>query len=167
MKHEHEGCALQSTCTSRRDFLQQSAIAVAAAALGLTAGSAEALPVTFAEGVPSGTDHQYPWPAADGVTIDRKEQIIIVRYQAHVFAFNLSCPHENTALKWLPKDMRFQCPKHESKYQPNGTFMSGRATRNMDRLAIRHDGASLFVDLSHIIKSDADPAAWAAATLPA
>jgi Rieske Fe-S protein len=151
----------------RRDFLHCSVCAVTAAALGLSASDAEALPVSFAEGVPSGQEHQYPWPAADGVTIDRKEQIIIVRYQVHVVAFNLSCPHENTALKWLPKDMRFQCPKHESKYQPNGTFTSGRATRNMDRLAIRHDGASLVVDLSHIIKSDTDPTGWAAATLPA
>ena len=136
----------------RRDFLQCSVCAITAAALGLSADDATALPVSFAEGVPAGQDHQYPWPAADGVTIDRKEQVIIVRYKGQVFAFNLSCPHENTALKWLPKDMRFQCPKHESKYQPNGTFMSGRATRNMDRLAIRHDGASLLVDLSHIIK---------------
>jgi len=151
----------------RRGFLQCSVCAVTAAALGLSADDATALPVSFAEGVPAGQDHQYPWPAADGVTIDRKEQVIIVRYRGQVFAFNLSCPHENTALKWLQKDMRFQCPKHESKYQPNGTFMSGRATRNMDRLSIRRDGASLFVDLSHIIKSDTDAAAWAAAALPA
>lgn len=142
-------------CRSRRDFLQ------VLAAVGLAA-----LPVTMVEGSAAGSEHRYPFPAADGVTIDRKEQVIIVRYQAHVYAFNLSCPHENTALKWLPKDMRFQCPKHESKYQPNGTFMSGRATRNMDRLAVHRDGDSLVVDLSHIIKSDADAGAWAAATIP-
>jgi Rieske Fe-S protein len=114
----------------------------------------------------SGTEQRYPFPAADGVTIDRKEQVIVVRSQGHIYAFNLSCPHENTALKWLPKDMRFQCPKHESKYQPNGTFISGRATRNMDRLAIRHEGSDLIVDLSHIVKSDTDAAGWAAATIP-
>jgi Rieske Fe-S protein len=143
-------------CPSRRDFLQ------IVAALGFAA-----LPVFFVEGVEAASEQKYPFPAADGVSIDRKQQTIIVRTQGHVYAFNLSCPHENTALKWLPKDMRFQCPQHESKYQPNGTFMTGRATRNMDRLAIRRDGASLVVDLSHIIKSDADPAAWAAAALPA
>jgi hypothetical protein len=37
----------------------------------------------------------------------------------------------------------------------------------MDRLAIRRDGDALFVDLSHIIKSDVNPAGWAAATIPA
>src|SRR5581483_9238534 len=136
-----------NSCTSRREFLQ------IVAALGFAA-----LPVAFVDGYAQGSEHKYPFPAADGVTIDRKEQVIIVRNQGHVYAFNLSCPHENTALKWLPKDMRFQCPKHDSKYQPNGTFMSGRATRNMDLLKIRRDGNDLLVDLSHIIKSDADPA---------
>jgi Rieske Fe-S protein len=122
--------------------------------------------VLFVEGVGAASEQKYPFPAADGVTIDRKQQVIIVRTQGQVYAFNLSCPHENTALKWLPKDVRFQCPKHESKYQPNGTFVSGRATRNMDRLSIRRDGNDLYVDLSHIIKSDTDAAAWNAATIP-
>ncbi|HZP47198.1 MAG TPA: Rieske (2Fe-2S) protein [Vicinamibacterales bacterium] len=146
-----------SDCPSRRDFLQ------IVAALGFAA-----LPVVFVDGAQAAANEaKYPFPSADSVTIDRKQQVIVVRAQGHVYAFNLSCPHENTALKWLPKDNRFQCPKHESKYQPNGTFMSGRATRNMDRLAIRRDGNDLVVDLSHVIKSDTDRAAWDAATLPA
>src|SRR5689334_512526 len=140
-------------CTSPRTFLQL-------VALGLGT-----LPIAFVEGSAQGGEQRVPFPRADGVTIDRKTQVIVVRAQGHVYAFKLSCPHENTALKWLPKDNRFQCPKHESKYQPNGTFMSGRATRNMDRLAIRRDGNSLVVDLSHIIKSDVDPAGWNAATI--
>ena len=152
-------------CASRREFLQLTCVTFTAAALGLNAADATALPIAFADGSPAGSEHRYPLPAADGVTIDRKEQVILVRYQGHIYGFNLSCPHENTALKWLPKDMRFQCPKHDSKYQPSGTFMSGRATRNMDRLAIRKEGDALFVDLSHIIKSDVDPSGWAAATI--
>jgi nitrite reductase/ring-hydroxylating ferredoxin subunit len=141
-------------CSSRREFLG------IVAALGFAA-----LPVVFVDGVEAASEQKYPFPAADGVTIDRKQQVIVVRTQGHVYAFNLSCPHENTALKWLPKDNRFQCPKHESKYQPNGIFTSGRATRNMDRLSIRRDGNDLYVDLSHIIKSDTDAAGWAAATI--
>jgi Rieske Fe-S protein len=154
-------------CASRREFLQLACFTFTAAALGLNAADAAVLPITFADAAAAGAERRYPLPAADGVTIDRKEQVIIVRYQGHIYAFNLSCPHENTALKWLPKDMRFQCPKHESKYQPSGTFMSGRATRNMDRLTIRKDGDALVVDLSHIIKSDVDPSGWSAATIPA
>jgi len=142
-------------CPSRREFLQI-----------LTALGLATLPVVFVDGIEAAGDQRFPFPTADGVTIDRKQQIIIVRTQGHVYAFNLSCPHENTALKWLPKDNRFQCPKHDSKYQPHGTFMSGRATHNMDRLQIRHDGDALLVDLSHLIKSATDPAGWTAAMIP-
>ena len=142
-------------CPSRREFLQI-----------LTALGLATLPVLFVDGIEAAGDQKFPFPTADGVNIDRKQQIIIVRTQGHVYAFNLSCPHENTALKWLPKDNRFQCPKHDSKYQPNGTFMSGRATRNMDRLQIRREGDALLVDLSHIIKSDTDPGGSTAATIP-
>jgi Rieske Fe-S protein len=153
------------TCASRRAFLQLTCFTFTAAAFGLNASDAAALPIGFADGAEAGAERRYPLPTADGVTIDRKEQVIIVRYQQRIYAFNLSCPHENTALKWLPNDGRFQCPKHGSRYQPTGTFMSGRATRNMDRLAIRKDGDALLVDLSHIIKSDVDPSAWAAALI--
>ena len=141
-------------CPSRRDFLQ------IVAALGFAA-----LPVVFVDGVEAAGAQKFPFPAADSVTIDRKQQVIIVRAEGHVYAFNLSCPHENTALKWLPKDNRFQCPKHQSKYRPNGTFLSGRATRNMDRLAVRLDAGSLVVDVDKMFQSDKDPAGWAAAAV--
>jgi nitrite reductase/ring-hydroxylating ferredoxin subunit len=150
----------------RRTFLQLAAcFTLTAAALGLDATDTSALPVTEAHAEPAGTEARYPIPASDGVTIDRKTQVIIVRYQAHVYVFNLACPHENTALKWLPKDGRFQCPKHDSKYKPNGTFMDGRATRNMDRLGVRNEGNMLVVDLNTLLQSDKDPSGWAAATV--
>jgi Rieske Fe-S protein len=139
--------------TTRRAFLK-------------IAGALVALPVAFGSSVSAaGHEYQYAIPAADGVTIDRKAQIIIVRYQQHLYAFNLACPHENTALKWLPKDGRFQCPKHESRYQPSGQFIDGRATRNMDRLGVRVESDMLIVDVKKFYKSDKDPAGWAAATV--
>jgi Rieske Fe-S protein len=110
------------------------------------------------------TGKRYPVPASDGVTIDRKNQVIIVRYQHQAYAFNLACPHENTALKWLPKDGRFQCPKHQSRYQPTGIFTSGRATRNTDRPCVRFEDNMLVVDVSKFFQSDKDQAGWAAAT---
>jgi nitrite reductase/ring-hydroxylating ferredoxin subunit len=122
-----------------------------------------ALPVFFAIGAAAGSERRYPIPPDDSVTIDRAAQTIIVRARSHLYAFALSCPHQNNALRWLQKDGRFQCPKHESKYQPDGTFTSGRATRNMDRFAVRQDDAELVVDLTRWFQSDKDPAGWAAA----
>ena len=152
--------------SSRRTFLHATVcFTISVAALGLGSGDAEALPITFGEGVAAGSERRYPVPAGDGVTIDRVAQVIVVRYQAHLYAFNLACPHQNQMLRWLPKESRFQCPKHESKYQPNGTFMSGRATRNMDRLALRVEDGTLVVNVDSMFQSDKDPAGWAAAAI--
>jgi nitrite reductase/ring-hydroxylating ferredoxin subunit len=137
---------------------------VSAAALGLSASDVAALTVTIIDGNPAGAEHRYPVPASDGVTIDKVGQVIIVRYQGHLYAFNLACPHQNQMLRWLPRENRFQCPKHQSKYQPTGIFMNGRATRNMDRLAIRVDGGEVLVNVDKMFKSDQDPSGWAAAT---
>ncbi len=102
----------------------------------------------------------YPIPAADSVSIDRDNQVILVRWEGVMYAFNLSCPHQNTALRWIDRDHSFQCPKHHSRYTPDGEFVSGRATRGMDRLAIRREGGTVVVDLDSMIKQSDDPAAW-------
>jgi Rieske Fe-S protein len=152
---------------SRRSFLKGAGAMIGVAAFGLAATDAVALPVAFGTGTAGSgsSEHRYPIPDKDGVTIDRASQVIIVRFQQHLYAFNLACPHENTALKWLPKDGRFQCPKHESRYQPTGTFIDGRATRHMDRLGVRLDNNMLVVDLNLFYRSDKGAAAWAAANV--
>ena len=68
-------------------------------------------------------------------------------------------------MKWVAKEHRFQCTKHDSQYQPDGVHTSGRATRNLDRYAIQRDGDSMAVDLHRWFQSDKDPAAWAAASI--
>lgn len=157
-------------CLSRRGFLGQ----VAALPVALAAGVhlADAAPADaasllrpIAASSSDGMEHRYPIPAADGVWFDQANQIILVRRGGRVMAFNLACPHENTALRWRRQDGRFQCPRHESKYQVDGVFIEGRATRNMDRLPIRRDGDQVVVDLSLMIRSDQEPAAWAAASV--
>ena len=107
----------------------------------------------------------YPLPAADSVSIDTENQVILVRWESKVYAFNLSCPHQNTALRWQEDEKRFQCPKHKSRYQPDGTFISGRATRGMDRLAIRREGSGVTVDVDTMFKQDEDRAGWEGAVV--
>jgi Rieske Fe-S protein len=154
--------------TSRRRFLGQVSGAAVAAALASELGlpDAAALPFSEVTGVQSHPDERtYPLPPADAVSIDREAQVIIARHQNRVFAFALACPHENTALRWRQEDARFQCPRHQSKYQPDGTFISGRATRNMDRFAIRRAGDSVVVDLNQWFRSDQQAAQWTAAAI--
>ena len=151
---------------TRREFLQSTGcFGVAIAFLGLSSKDASALPVGLTEGTQSGGERQYPIPTADGVNIDRQGQLIVVRFSGHVYVFALSCPHQNNALKWVQKDLRFQCTKHDSHYLADGLHVSGRATRNMDRLGVRVENDMLVVDVNKFYKSDKDPAGWAAATV--
>jgi nitrite reductase/ring-hydroxylating ferredoxin subunit len=152
---------------ARRQFLHAGCMAAAMAAAALLPRELLAQPIVDISGSPAGPtgreERSYPIPSADGVSIDRVEQVILVRSQNQVFAFNLSCPHQNAAVKWVENDHRFQCTKHDSKYQINGVYTSGRATRNMDRFPIRREANNVIVDLQRIIQSDADPSGWAAA----
>ncbi len=91
--------------------------------------------------------------------------MILVRSENQAYAFNLSCPHQNTALRWHAEDKQFQCPKHHSRYQPDGVFISGRATRSMDRFALKKDGGNLIVDLDKLFRQDQDPADWESAVV--
>ena len=136
------------------------------AIFGVASAEARALPVFMTDGVQNGGERRYPIPPADSVNVDRTAQLIVVRFENRVFVFALSCPHQNNAVKWVDKEHRFQCTKHDSQYQPDGVHTSGRATRNMDRYVVRRDGDSVVVDLHHWIQSDKDPAGWAAAAIP-
>lgn len=149
-----EGCPLTKG-RGRRAFLRD----LFAGVLAVRFGSALAR---------RGAQLAYPLPSTDGAIIDKENQLILARYQQKVYAFNLSCPHQHTALRWYPDDGQFQCPKHHSRYRPDGVFISGRATRSMDRLGIQRDGANVIVDVDKFYREDQNPAEWAAAvvTLP-
>ena len=162
--NKHDDC---ETCplVNRRDFLRDTAFGVAAvmATFGL-ARSASALPVSMIKAVARGkAGITYAIPATDSVQIDRDNEVILARYQNAVYAFNLSCPHQRTALRWNEQDKQFQCPKHHSKYDPRGTFITGRATRSMDRLAITRQGNNVIVDIDTMYKEDEDTPQWTAA----
>lgn len=150
------------SCSARREFLRTAVTATVLAGLG-SLGPVRSL-VAMEPRVARGAV-KYPLPTADGVSIDSANEVILCRSGTEVYAFALSCPHQNTALRTLPKNGGFQCPRHKSKYQPNGTFVSGRATRNMDRLHVTREGNLIVVDPDVAYESDTDPAKWAAAVI--
>ena len=163
--HSSDSCHDCTLVHARRDFLRTVAGA-ALVSLGLAPARAQALAVHFERQVPRRGDvAKYPLPAVDGVTIDTNNEVILVRSHDHIYAFALACPHQNTALKWRADDGRFQCPKHKSLYQPDGTFIEGRATRGLDRHALKRDGDNVVVDLEKVFEQDKDAAGWAAAQL--
>jgi cytochrome b6-f complex iron-sulfur subunit len=105
----------------------------------------------------------YPIPTTDGVQIDKDQDVIISRTKDRIFAFNLACPHQNTAIRWDNGKTRFQCPKHKSIYTPEGVFVEGRATRGLDRFAVRKDGNSIVVNLDSLFEQDKDADKWSKA----
>jgi len=167
MKDSDHHCAGCPIDVGRRTFLRDAAAAAVAAftLLGATADLlAAAAPLSFTTPSRSlGETRSYPIPGADGAAIDRDAEVILVRWQGYVYAFNLACPHKKTALRWLPNDGRFQCPKHRSKYRPDGSFIEGKATRGMDRFSVRREGSTVVVDLEALHEQDGDAAGWGAA----
>lgn len=154
-------------CASRRDFLRDAVVAAGVALVGIPLATlpVAAMPLhpVATPADPLGRTLRYPVPAADGVSIDGEHEVILVRAAGFAFAFALSCPHQNTALKALPRNGGFQCTRHKSRYRPTGEFISGRATRHMDRLAITREGDLLVVDPDRAFESDTDAAGWSAA----
>lgn len=164
-----DACAGAATCSTfdRRDFLV-GALRAGAAALAVVglAPSAFAMPTRFVSALGTvGQGKSYPIPASDGVQIDKDNDVILARVGMLVYAFALACPHQNTALRWDAAENRFQCPKHKSRYRPDGTFIEGRATRSMDRYAVKLVGGAVVVDVDTVFQEDLDKAAWQQAVL--
>lgn len=161
-----DSCPL-GEAVARREFLRDavSRALVAIGALGIGSARASAMTIAFASGTGARTDKMYPIPAADGVVIDKDESVIIARFDGRVYAFSLACPHQNTALRWDGSKGRFQCPKHKSRYRPDGAFIEGRATRGMDRFAVKRDGENLAVNLDALYRENENATQWAAAVV--
>jgi len=139
----------------------------------MAAGCSNATTLAPAFGFASGTRRAgdntitLPIPASDGAQLDKENEVILVRWQNAVYAFDLSCPHQNTALKWDASRSDFECPKHHSEFKPTGDYIpgSGRATRNMDRFQIARDGNNVRIDLDKLYRQDQQAAEWTAAVV--
>jgi Rieske Fe-S protein len=169
------GCGSCPLVTDRRTFLQRSTAALGATlvALGLSAKRAHALSfaptwITSEPRTGLGEEISYALPAKDGVQIDKERETILVRSLGSVYVFALSCPHQKTSLRWNESEDRFICPKHKSEYSADGYFVTGRATRGMDRYIVKLKDDKVIVDLTQLKKESDDPDGWKAAviTLP-
>ena len=170
MTHSCDSCSLRDRdagdTLERRAFLRIAAgAALASLGLGVATSEAFALPIGAIGAIhpllgDRAEEKRYPLPAADGVSIDKDNSVIVARAEGKVYAFSLSCPHQNTALRWNDGDHEFLCPKHKSRYRPDGTFIEGRATRAMDRLAVKKEGATLVVDIDVAFEQDKQAKEW-------
>lgn len=128
---------------------------------------AEALERTRLAGAADANERVYPIPAADSVSVDAQAHVLLIRSNGLIFAVSPACPHEQAPVRWVPRAERFQCSKHNSRYTREGQYISGRATRGLDRFAIRRDGPAVFVDVTRLWRADKNPAEWTAAVVSA
>jgi len=171
MHREPEGTTADcETCplVDRRHFLRDAALATTTVLIALGALPADAVAAPLAFISPNRArdeEKSYPLPASDGTQIDKGSGTILTRWQGKVYVYSLACPHQNTGLHWYEKDGRFECPKHHSRFLPDGEYVkdSGRATRGLDRFAVRKDGANVVANLDKMFKQDENQAEWSAA----
>jgi len=168
---EHEGrtsCAACAAADGRRDFLKHAAALVAGALAGVAGGGApvSALALTLGQALgKTGNQLTYALPAADGATVDRDNDVVIARVQNTVVALSLKCPHTGGKLVWKPPVNRYECSRHNSRFEPPGVYISGRAKRNMDRFTVKRNGDTIVVNTAQPIRSDTQQAQWDAAAL--
>jgi Rieske Fe-S protein len=152
----------------RRAFLRDTALAVAAAlaATGMAPGEAFAAQVSALVPVTATPrTRTYSIPASDGVQVDAADAVVLARWQGVLYAFSVECPHRGADLQWRPDEQRLFCPKHKSRYAPNGSHVSGRATRDLDRYSLKRTGANVVLALDQKLESQRDAAAWQSAPL--
>jgi Rieske Fe-S protein len=161
---EESSCG-ECPLVDRRSFVERAALALAATVASvalprelMAAGIQLITPISE-----SAEEKVYPMPRADGVQIDKSLDTIVVRHDGKIFVFNLACPHQNTAIRWQADKNRFECPKHKSHYTPAGVFTDGRATRGLDRFAIKRVADTIVVNLDVVYREDQKREQWTAA----
>ena len=167
MQNESRDCeACPLVENSRRKFIRDVLVGAVGVMVAPSLARASTMLIEAVRPIATkGESKTYAIPATDSVQIDHDSDVILVRWQNAVYAFNLSCPHQRTALRWEDAVKRFQCPKHHSQYTPTGEFITGRATRGMDRLDIKRDGNGVVVNLDSLHRQDQDAAGWSSAVV--
>lgn len=170
--HASQSCEQCPVVTSRRAFLRDAA-AVAAAAVA--AVSIAQPGVAFAQSVveiePASTptarraERNYAIPPADSVSVDLSNDVILARWENRVYAFSTRCPHKGERLEWRQSEERVYCPRHEARFLADGSHISGRSTRDLDRYSIRRSANDIVVDLGELRRRDIDPDAWTQAVV--
>lgn len=164
-----DSCGECPIATSRRAFLRDVGV-TAAAAVAAVAFNRPAL--AFAESVaeiePIGSrlmERSYAIPRSDGVSVDVRSEVILARWENRVYAFSLKCPHKGAKLEWRASEQRVFCPRHKARFLADGSHVSGRGKRDLDRYQVRRQGSSVAVNLDRMYRQDKDAAAWAAAVV--
>jgi cytochrome b6-f complex iron-sulfur subunit len=143
---------------TRRYFLEM----VGAGAIGISAAGAAVLsgsylspnvvkepPTRFRIGPPG----NFP---PGSVTLDKEQKVYIVRAkEGNLYALSAVCTHLGCITNWKPEEGIIACPCHGSKFQKDGTKITGPAPRGLQRFSLVLDEqGQLIVDKSVVVGED-------------
>lgn len=72
---------------------------------------------------------------------------LVKRSSGEIIAFDPRCTHGLCSYAWLPDVGQFSCRCHDGNFAPDGTVISGKPTRDLDRLVVRVTGDAVEVDM--------------------
>jgi cytochrome b6-f complex iron-sulfur subunit len=83
-----------------------------------------------------GRPDDYP---EDSVTFFKERKIFIMRDKEGILATSAICTHLGCIVRWMPIKNEFDCHCHGSKFDINGTNISGPAPRPLDHFYVKLD----------------------------
>ena len=125
---------------SRRELLSYAWLAALAAAIatGLRAGLhfARPRPGEFGGVLDMGPASELPPPGSSPVN-QPEGRFWLVATDEGILAINKACTHLDCLCDWDEQNREFVCPCHGSRFAEDGTYISGPATRSLDRYVIQ------------------------------
>jgi Rieske Fe-S protein len=116
---------------SRRRFMAMTISTSAALLLGACAGKQEETPAADSNDLFAGLE------PGQGTVLDIDgEEIAAYRTEAgDVIQLLAACPHQGCPVEWDADEAQWVCPCHRSKFEPDGTLISGPAPSDLSRVS--------------------------------
>jgi Rieske Fe-S protein len=81
----------------------------------------------------------------EGITYIQSSQLFIYKNQHSIDILDAHCTHMGCILSYDETQQQFKCPCHKSKFDSDGTRLSGPAKRNLDKIEFKIKDKTLFV----------------------
>ena len=81
----------------------------------------------------------------DGWLLHPSENILLVNIGGVNSAYSSSCPHSGCTREWGYSNSTFTCNCHFSRFQADGSLISGPAGRGLTKLTVEQDGDTVSI----------------------
>jgi len=89
------------------------------------------------------------WKDLQNVDVLKKDGIYLIRDARGLYALRGECTHLGCRVRWVPRQKRFECPCHGSRYDRRGRILAGPAQKPLIRVYLRlNPKGEVIADLS-------------------